>query len=102
VGNLLSKLFGTARKPSPPDGSDASAGIGMFTGIPLPQDPRNTLVKAILPTMSGDAGLRLSASTNRAGRYFGTDGMPPLRFPLSGEPKVNRPVDLEQAAFKPN
>lgn len=82
------------------------ASIGQYTGVPLPQDPRQTLLDQLLPTMLGvgpsTAAVRLSASTDRCSRYFGTDGLPPLRFPLSGPPKVNQPEDLETAIYKNN
>ena len=80
--------------------------IGQFTGVPLPQDPRAGLLAQLLPGLTGagpeSAGVRLSASTDRSHRYFGTDALPPLRFPLSGPPHVNEPVDLETAIYKNN
>lgn len=79
-----------------------TASMGMYQGIPLPQDPRRALTAQILPTMSGPPGVRLSMSSNRPGRYFGTDQVAPLRFPLTGSPGVNQPRDFETAAFKRN
>jgi hypothetical protein len=98
---LLSWLLGTRPASSTP-ATVPSASMGMYQGVPLPQDPRTALTRQILPAMSGPPGVRLSMSTNRGGRYFGTDGLPPLRFPLTGPPKVNQPTDLETAAFKSN
>jgi hypothetical protein len=80
--------------------------IGRFAGVPLPQDPRRVLLEQLLPTQLGVgpsiAAVRLGSSTDRAHRYFGTDGLPPLRMPLAGPPHANQPEDLEQAIFKPN
>jgi hypothetical protein len=108
MGKLLDKLFGPGR--AVPSSSSAIGGtrpasianIGMYQGNGLPQDPRSALVSQVLPTMSGAAGIRLGASTNRSNRYFGTDDMPPLRFPVTGAPGVNQQIDLETAAFKAN
>jgi hypothetical protein len=99
---LLDKLFGSKPVPTPVATVAPTANIGMYQGNGLPQDPRGALVGQVLPTMSGAAGIRLGASTNRSNRYFGTDGMPPLRFPVTGPPRVNQPIDLETAAFKTN
>jgi hypothetical protein len=78
----------------------------MYAGCPLPQDPRATLLANILPTALGvgpsTAAVRLGESTDQPRKYFGTNGLPPLRFPLAGPPKVNRPEDLETAVFKNN
>jgi hypothetical protein len=101
MGQLLAKLFGTKPAPVTQPGNPA-ANIGMYQGNGLPQDPRSALVGQILPTMSGAAGIRLGQSTNRSNRYYGTDDMPPLRFPLTGPPGVNQQIDLETAAFKAN
>jgi hypothetical protein len=87
--------------PTPPR-STPQASIGAYTGIELPQDPRAILTAQLLPAMTGPPGLRLSESTNRQGRYFGTDIVPPQRFPLSGPPHANQPEELEAAAFKNN
>jgi hypothetical protein len=103
MGQFLAKLFGTKPAAARPLSTIApTANIGVYQGNTLPQDPRSALVSQILPTMSGAAGIRLGASTNRSSRYFGTDGTPPLRFPVTGPPRVNQPVDLEAAAFKAN
>lgn len=101
MGQLLAKLFGS-KPAAPAAAANPTANIGMYQGNGLPQDPRSALVGQILPTMSGAAGIRLGASTNRSNRYFGTDNMPPLRFPLTGPPSVNQQIDLETAAFKAN
>lgn len=103
-------MFGFGRPKGPRDPRQIAevpqASIGRFTGVPLPQDPRRALLDQLLPTQLGvgpsTAAVRLGASTDRAHRYFGTDALPPLRFPLSGPPKVNQPEDLEQAIYKPN
>ncbi len=98
-------LFGKPKaraQPQPP----AQASIGMYSECPLPQDPRHTLLDQLLPTMLGvgpsTAAVRLGGSTDRAHRYFGSDEIPGLRFPLAGAPTVNQPQDLETAIFKPN
>lgn len=94
------------RKKPAAAGAPAQASIGQYTGVPLPQDPRQTLLDQILPTLLGvgpsTAAVRLSASTDRAHRYFGTDALAPLRMPLSGAPHINQPDDFEQAIYKPN
>lgn len=98
---FISKLLGHAAPAAP--AAPPVANIGRFQGHQLPQDPRTALTREILPTMSGAAGMRLAASTSGNSRFYrGTDGMPPIRFPLTGPPKVNQPKDLETAAFKPN
>lgn len=84
-------------------GAVAQQSIGMYSGYgALPQDPRTALTREILPGMSGPPGIRLSGSTDRAARYFGTDAVPPVRYPLTGPKTVNRPIDLEVAALKDN
>lgn len=71
--------------------------IGMYAGNPpLPQQPRVVLVDQLHESLTGPPGLRLSASTNRTGRYWGTDAVPAPRYP-TGPPRVNRPEDLELA-----
>ena len=93
-----------SKRPAPTRSAQVS--IGAYSECPLPQDPRAALLAQFLPTMTGagpsSAGVRLAASTDRAHKYFGTDGLPPLRFPLSGSPTVNQPGDLETAIFKNN
>jgi hypothetical protein len=71
--------------------------MGMYAGNPpLPQNPRVVLVDQLHESLMGPPGIRLAMSTNRGGRYFGTDAVPAPRYP-TGPPKVNRPQDLEMA-----
>lgn len=101
LSSILGKLFG---KPTAAQAAGAAtANIGIYQGHQLAQDPRAALTREILPTMSGAAGMRLAASTSGNSRFYrGTDQVAPVRFPLTGPPKVNQPKDLETAAFKPN
>lgn len=100
--NLVERLFGSKQTQPEVPGAAPPASMGMYTECELPQDPRAGLLRQIVPAMTGPPGIRLARPIGGAGRYFGTDGLPPLRFPLSGPPHVNQPVDLEQAIYKPN
>lgn len=94
---MLASLLGLKRAPrlQPADES-----IGMFTGQPaLPQDPRKAMVEQILPTMTGPIGL---TEAPQPGEYFGTDVVPPIRFPITGPPGVNQDFQLETAPLKNN
>jgi hypothetical protein len=99
ISRILKLLAGPQAQTRPA----STANIGAFQGHDLPQDPRAALTREILPTMSGTPGIRLAASTAGNSQFYrGTDQLPPIRFPLTGPPKVNQPKDLETAAFKPN
>ncbi len=77
------------------------AGIGAFTGNPLPQDPVVQRTREYFAAQKGPPGIRLAQSNNPSGRYFGTNIVP--RVVLRGEgPRANRPVDLELAAMEGN
>jgi hypothetical protein len=97
-------LFGNRRRSTPAPPPQVS--IGQYAECPLPQDPRATLLSNLLPTQLGlgpsIAAVRLGASTDRPAHYYGTNRLAPLRYPLSGPPKINQPEDLETAIYKPN
>lgn len=95
------------KKPgAPAKARSQQVNIGEYADQQLPQDPRATLLANLLPTQLGvgpaTAAVRLSASTDRANRYFGTNRLAPLRIPLSGPAHINQPEDFEQAILKPN
>jgi hypothetical protein len=76
--------------------------IGMYAGQPpLPQQVRVHLVDQLHESLAGPPGPRLSQSTNRNGKYWGTDVVPAPRYP-TGPPKskANRPEDLEMAPIQ--
>jgi hypothetical protein len=71
--------------------------IGSYAGNPpLPMTPRTVLVDQLHESLAGPPGIRLSGSTNRAGRYFGTNAVPAPRYP-STRLKVNQPEHFEVA-----
>lgn len=72
--------------------------MGMYAGNPvLPQQVRVTLVDQLHDSLTGPPGILESQSTNRAGRYWGTDAVPGPVFPAAPSKKVNRVVDVEMA-----
>jgi hypothetical protein len=78
-------------------------GIGMYSEAgPPPQDPRSVLLRDRIPTLTGPPGLRLADSNNPSGSYHGTDLVPPVRFPLTGQPDINQQENFEQAWLKDN
>jgi hypothetical protein len=71
--------------------------IGTYAGQPpLPMTPRVALTDQLIESTMGPPGIRLSMSTNRAGRYWGTDAVPAPRYP-ERQLHVNQPQHLEVA-----
>jgi hypothetical protein len=72
--------------------------IGSYAGNPpLPMTPRTMLVDRTHDSLMGPPGIRLSMSTNRAARYWGTNAVPSVLYPDQQRPKANRPELLEVA-----
>jgi hypothetical protein len=76
--------------------------IGMYAGqAPLPQQARVVLVDQLNDSLMGPPGIRESLSTNRTGKYWGTDVVPAPRYPTgSAKSKANRPEDIEMAPIQ--
>ena len=69
--------------------------IGWWAGNPpLPLDASVTIFDQRQQSMLGPPGIRLGSSSDRSGRYFGTDTVPAAIYPGA---RANRDVDLEMA-----